>query len=92
MPTLIKAHYRRGFSYLKVGMLDMAKHDLLLANDLAEQKNASVLQALKMLKDKKEENKLKEREMSKKMFAFDSKTKKVELKEQDVSEPLVQET
>lgn len=54
--TLEKAYYRRGSSYFCVGDLTKAKEDLVKANELANGKNASVIQALKNLKAKFEEN------------------------------------
>lgn len=66
--TLEKAHYRRGMCYFKIGDLTKAKEDFVKANDLADGKNGQVIQALKMLKAKFEENREKEREMSKKMI------------------------
>lgn len=66
--TLEKAYYRRGYSYLKIGDLEKAKQDLVKANEIADGKNGSVIQALKDLKVKVEENKLKEIELSKKMI------------------------
>ena len=66
--TLEKAFFRRGSSYLKVGDLLKAKQDLLRANELADGKNGQVLQALKELKTKQEQNKQKEIELSKKMI------------------------
>jgi hypothetical protein len=36
---LEKAFYRRGYSFLKSGMLESAKSDLVKANELAQGKN-----------------------------------------------------
>jgi tetratricopeptide (TPR) repeat protein len=66
--TLEKAFYRRGMSYLKIGDLKKAKEDFLKANELADGKNGQVIQGLKTLKAKLEENRVKERELSQKMI------------------------
>ena len=62
--SLEKAYYRRGICYLRIGEIEKSKQDLLKANEIAEGKNALVLQGLKELKDKIQANKQKEREVS----------------------------
>ena len=66
--TLEKAYYRRGLSYFKIGDLTKSKEDFVKSNELADGKNSSVIQGLKMIKAKYEENRQKEIEMSKKMI------------------------
>jgi hypothetical protein len=75
--TLEKAFYRRGFSYFKIGDLTKSKEDFVKSNELADGKNSSVIQGLKMIKAKYEENKQKEIEMSKKMILRNEEKKKV---------------
>ncbi len=55
--TLEKAFYRRGFSYFKIGDLTKSKEDFVKSNELADGKNSSVIQGMKMIKAKYEENK-----------------------------------
>jgi tetratricopeptide (TPR) repeat protein len=71
--TLEKSFYRRGTAYFNIGDLAKAKEDLKKANELSGGKNAAVIQALKNLKSKYEENRQKERELSQKMIQRPSK-------------------
>lgn len=70
---LEKALYRRGYSYLKIGVLDKSKEDLQKAYEMSEGKNKMVNDALREWKQKREDNKLKEIELSKKMIGSPEK-------------------
>ncbi len=80
-PENVKALYRRGVAYTKMGKNEEAREDLLQALELSTDKSeqASIKKALQDVKEMEEVNRKREREMSQKMFKF-PETKKVEKK------------
>ena len=80
-PENVKALYRRGVAYTKMGKNVEAREDLLQALELSTDKSeqASIKKALQDVKEMEEVNRKREREMSQKMFKF-PETKKVEKK------------
>ena len=80
-PENVKALYRRGVAYTKMGKNLEAREDLLQALELSTDKSeqASIKKALQDVKEMEEINRKREREMSQKMFKF-PETKKVDQK------------
>ena len=65
--TLEKVYYRRGMAYLHSGDLAKAKEDLLKAHEYTGM-NSAVMAGLKLLKDKQDKNRVREKETAERMF------------------------
>merc|ERR1712087_1068552 len=67
-PRAVKAYYRTGLAHLARDQFDLAKDSLMSANEI-EPQNQEVLQGLKQLKTKKENYKVRTKEVYKEMMS-----------------------
>jgi tetratricopeptide (TPR) repeat protein len=71
-PDNVKAYYRRGVAYTKIGEISKAKENLAIALDLTQDpgERAAIQRAFYDLKELKELNREREKSMSKRIFKF----------------------